>query len=82
MIEARFEYKCRKCGELTYNPCCHPDLARQIFFEILTCGKGHDKGGSYVESVGFHSCGSGDMGLTDLQGYKIVDTMAEGECDE
>jgi len=76
--EAQFEYKCRRCGKLYYNPCCNQDLAWQILVKASMRGAGGDiaKGG-YVYLHSTHICGDKGMGLADLQGYRVVDTMEE-----
>ena len=74
MDEAQFIYKCRRCGEVTHNPCCGVDLAHEILHEIIMRGVGHDvQHGGRVHMHEAHLCAGGGMGLADLQGYRVVD---------
>jgi len=77
MIEAQFEYKCRRCGGIYRNPCCSPAIARQLLTELTITGhsaRAPVGGGIYLYVT--HRCDDGGEGLADLQGYRVVDTEA------
>lgn len=75
MLEAQFEYKCRRCGEIHRNPCCGVEMARQLLIEISIAESGirAPRGGS-VHMYDVHRCDDDGEGLADLQGYRIDDT--------
>lgn len=66
MIEAQFEYRCRRCNTLYRNPCCSVEMARMLLHTApaLTTDKA-------VRLFAVHTCGDGGEGLADLQGYRI-----------
>ena len=76
MIEAQFEYKCRRCGCIFYNPCCSPEHAKYILINIAMSGKE----GNYINRGGrvfmyeTHQCNDEGICIADLLGYIIVDT--------
>lgn len=74
MKEAQFEYKCRRCGEIYYNPCCDPDDAEIYLIDLSIFGKAGDseRGGTFRKST-THQCKDGGRGFCDLIGYKIVE---------
>ena len=80
-IEAQFEYRCRRCGCVSRNPCCSPDLARWILVEVTMNGAGGDvkKGGRVYAHVS-HSCKDGGEGMADLIGYRVIDTQNAPPC--
>jgi hypothetical protein len=74
-VEAQFEYRCLRCGDIYRNPCCSPDLARRILSEITMHGVGGDENkGGRVHIHTTHGCKDGGEGLADLIGYRVVDT--------
>jgi hypothetical protein len=72
-MEAQFEYKCRRCGDFNYNPCCAADMATPML--ICTALDPRDKSLNVVGMHGVHQCIDGGMGLTDLVGYRLEDTL-------
>jgi len=76
MIEAQFEYKCRRCGDIFHNPCCSPEHAKYILINIAMSGKeGNDiNHGGRVFIYETHQCKDEGVGIADLLGYTIVDT--------
>lgn len=73
MSEAQFEYKCRRCGKTSRNPCCDTDLARFILTCISLDGNKSEwnQSGS-VHMLETHYCKDGGMGISDLQGFRVV----------
>jgi len=75
MIEAQFQYKCRRCGKLNYNPCCVVELAKYILIKIALCGVGgSNKTGGRIFMHKTHCCKDGGQGIADLQGFRVVET--------
>ncbi len=75
MIEAQFEYKCRRCGGVYRNPGCRPDMARQLLTELTITGarvRAPHGVGLYLYDM--HRCDDDGEGLADLQGYRVVGT--------
>ena len=71
MKEARFEYKCRRCGRVDDGLCCGDGLAFERLVGLLV--RGHDVGlGFKVGMVSAHSCPDGGTGVADLQGYGVT----------
>lgn len=77
MIEAQFEYKCRRCGAIVRNPCCSVDMAELILTVCSRCGSSAEYG--HVHMRGIHGCDDGASGVTDLIGYRIFDTGGPAE---
>jgi len=72
--EARFEFKCRRCGALNYNPCCSETMAQSLLIEIAVTGKGgNSQTGGTINMHSIHRCEDGGMGISDIQGYKMFD---------
>jgi len=69
---AKFQYKCRLCGEIEENPCtgeqnalmslCDPVYGVRIPKPII---------GDVPNLLSIHSCEGGHCGVSDLIGYKI-----------
>jgi hypothetical protein len=72
MKEARFLYKCRKCGKIDNSLCCDPKMAMHIFHDCVVSGKSRMEVGMPVSIISTHTCNRTDMGVTDLIGYEIV----------
>ena len=70
--EAQFEYRCRRCGVVSRNPCCSTGLAHHIIVEVLMRGEGGDalRGGK-VYAHATHACADGGVGLADMMGYRV-----------
>lgn len=76
MKEAQFEYRCRRCNEISRNPCCDEGLAMSLLTTAVILSKGQIFGRSdqTVSLRGTHLCEDGGMGCSDLVGYSVVDT--------
>ena len=78
MIEARFEYICRRCGATQTNPCCDVDMAKRMIYEMATTGEGRDGNGWVaIRPLCVCHCEDGGCGVSDCVGFKVVDTMIE-----
>ena len=71
MGTAHFEYKCRRCGEITNNPNCSEFFAQGELSAALGRCK-HYLGGHQPELFGVHVCKDGGTGVTDLLGFFIT----------
>ena len=75
MIEAQFQYKCRRCGKVDYNPCCAVDLAKYSLIKIaLGAIGGSNKTGGWIFMHTTHCCKDGGQGIADLQGFRVITT--------
>ena len=83
MKEARFIYRCRMCGEVDNSLCCNEENAHLLLIRafnngITRDGTGicviEDTPGMKVKSIDTHRCSDGSTGVTDLIGYKVVET--------
>ena len=74
MRTAKFQYKCRLCGEIEENPCTGEDLAQYTLLSILRDKELIDlKVGVIPHMIESHLCKDGNHGVVDLIGYKIYD---------
>ena len=72
MKEARFEYKCRRCGLIDDSTCTAVERAQTV---LILAAWGVDTGpGVPVKMVDVHGCKDGGLGISDLIGYSIVET--------
>lgn len=75
MRVAKFQYKCRQCGEIEENPCTSEENAQITLIHVV---HGHDI--SQLKHIGIaptmlatHLCKDKNHGVADLIGYKIYD---------
>lgn len=69
MTTYSYEYKCRRCGELDYNP--HTGNEQVAFRGLMEAILDTDYNeGMRVHLFGTHLCKDGGKGITDLQGYR------------
>jgi hypothetical protein len=68
MKEARFAYKCRRCGGKKDNTCCDPQIAWKNLIDATILPH------SEVRMLDVHLCKDGGMGMADLIGFGIVET--------
>ena len=73
MKEAQFQYKCRMCGEIDDSLCCGSKLAFHRLIDCTINGRSCEND-IPLTMVGTHTCKDGSQGVTDLIGYKIVET--------
>lgn len=72
METAKFEYRCRRCGEIEINPCTSPDNARMLLMYILYgCKVGSHFISEPPQEKEMHHCKDGGCGITDLLGYRV-----------
>lgn len=76
MKEARFVYHCRLCGAEDDSLCCGKEHAAERLIECMTHGKSI-RNDLPVSMVSWHNCSDGSMGVADLTGYRLVDTMSD-----
>ena len=75
MKEAQFEYECRRCGEVTRNPCCSVDLAQYYMVCLALVDHAGDwQHGGIIRRHDIHNCKDGGTGLSDLLGCRVVET--------
>lgn len=67
MIEAQFEYRCRRCCTMYRNPCCSVELAPSL----LQFAVSRYRNDAEIALLVTHTCGDGGAGIADLQGYRI-----------
>lgn len=70
MKEARFQYKCRRCGESSENSCCDASPAWLYMMECMHGWKS-TSGGISLTMLQTHDCKDGGKGVADLIGYTI-----------
>lgn len=74
MKTGKFEYKCRRCGEIEVNPCTSEDNAR-LFLMCLLFGHNPPQSlmGTPPKIYSTHRCKDGGCGVSDLIGYRVVE---------
>ena len=70
MKTAKFQYKCRLCGEIEENPCTGEKNALIDLIEVEIHGRVKTMG-IPLEILGIHNCSDGNVGISDLIGYKL-----------
>ena len=73
MKEARFHYKCRMCGEIDDSLCCGEQHALHRLIDCTISGRSCERD-IPVTMISTHTCKDGSQGVTDLIGYKIIET--------
>ena len=78
MKEAQFEYKCRRCGVVKHNLCADVDLAQSLLTLIAINGNiaSTQTGVNWLHMFEAHYCKDGGMGISDLQGFRVVGDKA------
>lgn len=74
MKEARFQYKCRRCGEIDASLCTAEKNAMPILINTVVGTKSNYNKGIPVNLLNTHICKDNGMGVCDLIGYEVVET--------
>ena len=69
--EARYLYKCRRCGKVDRSTCSGENLAMTTTVNIIL---GIPTTGIPLKMVDTHICKDGNYGVTDFIGTEIVET--------
>lgn len=74
MATAKFQYKCRQCGEVHTDSMAHPETASSILLNLVFefMPKPAAPGGD-LTMVSVHHCIFGGKGVSDLVGYIVED---------
>jgi len=76
MKTAKFQYKCRQCGAIEENPCTPSETGAFMTLNaaLLGCTPSSFKiSGNPVTMTSIHPCGDGNVGVSDLIGYKVME---------
>ena len=73
MRTAKFQYKCRHCGEVFQGPCGGEQFASFSIASIITTGKDIPHPGHQVRLMDSHNCSDSKIGIADLIGYNLTD---------
>ena len=71
MKGARFQYKCRQCGEVEENPRTGEMHALGRLVDAIT--KDKNGGANTLWLLDVHNCEDGNYGVSDLIGYKVYE---------
>ena len=73
---AKFQYKCRQCGAIEENPCTTSETGALMILNCALLGEtpsSFNISGNPVTMTNTHPCGDGNVGVSDLVGYKIME---------
>jgi hypothetical protein len=74
MKTAKFQYKCRLCGEIEENPATGEKNALPCLLDaVYKTNTFSTMIGPKPEIMSIHSCKDGNVGVMDLIGYKIYE---------
>ena len=71
METAKFQYRCRLCGEIEENPCTGKKNALPCLLDAIDGTDIYKMIGLKPKLISLHSCKDGNCGVADLIGYKI-----------
>lgn len=73
-VDYGYVFKCRLCGELHTNPRFYAlrNEALTRLLDIMLHGSSNN--GFVVTDTDVHSCANGDIGISDLQGVRVITT--------
>lgn len=67
VVLAQFEYKCRRCGQVTNGPTTAKKNGPTFLVNVVTEAKPEPM----LSMISIHSCDIGGEGVTDLIGYRL-----------
>ena len=74
MKTAKFQYKCRLCGETYNDACTHEDNAQMVLICTVLGQKMPSRlHGDQPDLISIHSSCKAGHGISDLIGYVVVD---------
>ena len=73
-VDYGYVFKCRLCGELKASPIFYAERNEALtkLLDIMLHGSSHN--GFAVTDTDIHSCANGDIGISDLQGVRVITT--------
>lgn len=71
MKEAKFKYKCRRCGEIDSSLCTGEGNAERVLIYTVLGIEGSSTEGHHVKLIDTHRCKDGGRGVTDLIGFAV-----------
>lgn len=73
MKEYAYEYKCRRCGEVSYNPRTGNErVAYHGLLEAIIPNANFNEG-VRIGMFSTHVCKDGGLGISDLQGFIVLE---------
>lgn len=69
-----YVFKCRLCGELKVNPRFYTERTEALMRLLQIVNEGSSHNGFAVTDTDLHSCANGDIGISDLQGVRVITT--------
>jgi hypothetical protein len=71
-VDYGFVYKCRLCGELKTNPRFYAERNEALTRLLNIMLHGSYTNGFTVTDTDVHTCANGDIGISDLQGIRVI----------
>lgn len=73
-VDYGYVFKCRLCGELKASPCFYAERTEALMRLLRIVNEGSCTNGFTVTDTDIHSCANGDIGISDLQGVRVITT--------
>ena len=73
-VDYGYMFKCQLCGELKANPRFYAERTEALRRLLQIVNERSSHNGFAVTDTDTHSCANGDIGISDLQGVRVITT--------